>query len=83
VGFPINVPEALMIETPETEPVEVLDAFAEALKKIAREAREEPEKVAHAPHTTRLRRLDEARAVRQPDLGWRPRAGADEAEAPG
>jgi len=74
VGFPTNVPEALMIETPETEPLEVLDAFAEALKSIAREAREDPEKVSGAPHTTRLRRLDEARAVRQPDLGWRPRA---------
>jgi glycine dehydrogenase subunit 2 len=83
VGFPINVPEALMIETPETEPVDVLDAFAEALKSIAREAREDPEKVSGAPHTTRLRRLDEARAVRQPDLGWRPRAApAAAASAP-
>jgi len=74
VGFPINVPEALMIETPETEPREVLDAFAEALREIHRETREDPERVATAPHTTRLGRLDEARAVRRPDLGWRPPA---------
>jgi glycine dehydrogenase subunit 2 len=77
VGFPINVPEALMIETPETEPREVLDAFAEALATIAREAETDPETIASAPHTTRLGRLDEARAVRRPDLGWRPRPKPD------
>jgi ribonuclease HI len=81
VGFPINVPEALMIETPESEPVEVLDHFAEALHTIAREARKTPERVATAPHTTRLKRLDEARAVRQPDLGWRPPDPAQTAAA--
>ncbi|MBI5135827.1 MAG: aminomethyl-transferring glycine dehydrogenase subunit GcvPB [Nitrospirae bacterium] len=81
VGFPLNVPEALMIETPETESVETLDRFAEALIQIAREAAEQPERVAHAPHTLGLKRLDETRAVRQPDLGWQPRpdAGGDSA----
>ncbi len=73
VGFPISVPEALMIETPETEPKEALDRFVDALAQIAHEAQTAPEVLAGAPHTTRLKRLDEARAVRQPDLGWHPR----------
>ncbi|MDH4229282.1 MAG: aminomethyl-transferring glycine dehydrogenase subunit GcvPB [Nitrospirota bacterium] len=73
VGFPINVPESLMIETPETEPPEMLDRFADALIQIAREARDTPDMVSSAPHTTVIGRLDEARAVRQPDLCWKPR----------
>ena len=72
VGFPISVPEALMIETPETEPKEALDRFADALAQIAHEAEVSPDVVANAPHSTRLKRLDEARAVRQPDVGWQP-----------
>jgi len=67
------VPESLMIETPETEPPEMLDRFADALIQIAREARDTPDMVSSAPHTTVIGRLDEARAVRQPDLCWKPR----------
>jgi len=82
VGFPINVPEALMIETPETEAREVLDHFADALRTIAREVERDPATVRTAPHTTRLGRLDEARAVRQPDLGWRPRVRSEAPAVP-
>lgn len=57
-----------MIEPTETEPKEVLDAFAEALRAIAREAREDPQLLKEAPHGTPVRRLDEARAVREPRL---------------
>lgn len=70
VGFPINVPEALMIETPETESKEQLDAFADALRQISEEVKNDPGKVAGAPESLPLGRLDEARAVRQPDLCW-------------
>ena len=45
VYFPLIVPEALMIEPTETEPKETLDAFADAMIAIAREAAEEPEVV--------------------------------------
>ena len=41
--FPLIVHEALMIEPTETESKETLDAFADALIKIAEEARTEPE----------------------------------------
>ncbi len=68
VYFPLIVKEALMIEPTETEPREVLDAFAEALTLIAREAKEDPQLVKGAPHSTPVRRLDDARAARQPVL---------------
>jgi glycine dehydrogenase subunit 2 len=59
-----------MIEPTESEPKEELDAFCEAMLAIAREARERPELVRTAPHTTPVRRLDEARAARNPILRW-------------
>jgi len=68
VYFPLIVKEALMIEPTETEPKEVLDAFAAAMLAIAREAREHPEILREAPHNTPVRRLDEAWAVREPRL---------------
>jgi glycine dehydrogenase subunit 2 len=70
IYFPLIVPEALMIEPPETESRETLDAFAQALRDIAREAEEQPELVTSAPHDTPVRRLDEATAARRPRLKW-------------
>jgi glycine dehydrogenase subunit 2 len=66
VYFPLVVPEALMIEPTETETLETLDAFAEAMLAIAGEAAESPELVRAAPHTRPVRRLDEVRAAKQP-----------------
>jgi glycine dehydrogenase subunit 2 len=63
--FPLIVPEALMIEPTESEAKPTLDAFAEAMKAIAREACEDPGKVKTAPHQTPVRRLDEVRAARE------------------
>ncbi|GAI18408.1 unnamed protein product, partial [marine sediment metagenome] len=37
---------------------------------IARDADENPEILHTAPHNTPVRRLDDVRAVRQPDLRW-------------
>ena len=72
VYFPLLVPECLLIEPTETESVDMLDGFVAALVQIAREAREQPELLHAAPHTLPVRRLDEVRAARQPDLAWRP-----------
>jgi glycine dehydrogenase subunit 2 len=69
--FPLIVPEALMIEPTESETRETLDAFIHALREIDWEVRDDPDLVRHAPHTTPVSRLDEARAARQPDLRWR------------
>ncbi|MGH7151963.1 MAG: hypothetical protein ACREIU_14755, partial [Planctomycetota bacterium] len=52
----------------ETESKETLDAFAEDMIRIAREARENPQLLRDAPVTTPVRRLDEVRAVREPRL---------------
>jgi len=71
IYFPLIVSGALMIEPTESEPKEELDAFCEAMLAIARECEERPELVRTAPHTTPVRRLDEARAARQPILRWK------------
>jgi glycine dehydrogenase subunit 2 len=72
VYFPLLIPECLLIEPTETESRETLDAFAAALAAILREAETEPETLRTAPHTLPVRRLDEVRAARQPDLAYRP-----------
>ena len=71
VYFPLIVHEALMIEPTETESKETLDAFADALEKIAAEAREDPELLHSAPHTTEVSRLDEVIAARKPVLCYK------------
>ncbi len=66
IYFPLLVDEALMIEPTETEPLAALDAFAEAMLAIAEEVAADPDLVRGAPYTTPVRRLDEARAAREP-----------------
>ncbi len=66
VYFPLLVEEALMVEPTETETKETLDAFADALAEILREAAEDPEVARTAPHTTPVRRLDEVAAAKRP-----------------
>ena len=68
VYFPLIVPEALMIEPTETESKETLDRFVDVMKRIAREAEENPELLRNAPHDTPVRRLDEVAANRHPVL---------------
>jgi glycine dehydrogenase subunit 2 len=68
VKFPLIVPDALMIEPTETESKQTLEAFADAMKKIAEEAHANPELLHEAPHNTPVGRLDEVRAAKQPVL---------------
>ncbi len=72
IYFPLIVREAIMIEPTETESKETLDQFADCLIKIAQEAETDPDRVRNAPYTTPVGRLDEARAVKQPDLRYKP-----------
>jgi glycine dehydrogenase subunit 2 len=91
IYFPLIVPEALMIEPTETETKETLDAFADAMVAIAREAAEQPELLKEAPHHRPVQRLDEVKAAKRavvrygfedhPDLAAEPTAGTA-AEAP-
>ncbi len=71
IYFPLIVKEALMIEPTETETKETLDRFAQVIKKIIQELREEPQLLVDAPHTT-PGRLDEVKAARQLNLRWIP-----------
>ncbi len=66
VYFPLLVDEALLIEPTETETRETLDAFAEAVAEILREAAEDPSVARNAPYGTPVRRLDEAAAAKRP-----------------
>jgi len=74
VSFPMIVHGAMMIEPTESESLEELDLFIEAMRSIAREVEETPELVKTAPHSTRVSKLDEVQAARKPILRWR--AGA-------
>jgi glycine dehydrogenase subunit 2 len=89
IYFPLIVAEALMIEPTETEAKETLDAFADAMLAIAREAKESPELLKEAPHGTPVGRLDEVKAAKRavvrylfenhPDLAAEPAAAGVEA----
>ena len=91
IYFPLIVQEALMIEPTETETRETLDAFADAMVAIAREAAEHSELLKDAPHDRPVRRLDEVKAAKRavvryrfeehPDLTAEP-ATRTEIEAP-
>lgn len=70
IYFPLIVDEAMMIEPTETEGVEALDDFCDAMIAIDKESIEDPELVKGAPYTTPINRLDEATAARKPILRW-------------
>jgi glycine dehydrogenase subunit 2 len=72
VSFPLIVPGAMMIEPTETEGKIELDLFIDAMISIAEEAEREPETVLHAPHSTRISRVDEVTAARKPVVRWKP-----------
>ncbi|WP_249871986.1 aminomethyl-transferring glycine dehydrogenase subunit GcvPB [Oceanobacillus saliphilus] len=70
IYFPLNVEEGLMIEPTETESKETLDGFIDTMLTIAEEVRNNPEIVQEAPHTTIVKRMDEATAARKPILRY-------------
>jgi glycine dehydrogenase subunit 2 len=72
VYFPLLVEEALMVEPTETETKERLDHFADVIRAILEEAAADPDVARNAPHTTPVRRLDEAGAAKRPVVRWRP-----------
>ncbi|MBW9155919.1 aminomethyl-transferring glycine dehydrogenase subunit GcvPB [Clostridium tagluense] len=70
VYFPLIVENALMIEPTESESLESINEFVEIMKKIALEAKENPEVLHEAPHAAPVRRLDQVKAARTPILKW-------------
>ncbi len=70
VYFPLIIDQAMMFEPTETESKETLDEFIEAMIEIAREAKDNPDILKNAPHSTIVRRPDETRAARDPILKY-------------
>ena len=68
IYFPLVVQGAIMVEPTETESKETIDAFIDTMKTIAQEAQDNPERFHEAPQTTKVRRLDETGAARNPCL---------------
>jgi glycine dehydrogenase subunit 2 len=75
VSFPMIVHGALMIEPTETEPLQELDLFCDALISISQEIDENPELVLRAPHLSRTPRVDEVQAARKPVVRWQKPQG--------
>jgi glycine dehydrogenase subunit 2 len=48
------------------------------MKRIAEEAARDPELVRSAPHKTKVSRLDEVKAARQPNLRWKGKTSGEE-----
>ena len=68
VYFPLIVHEAIMIEPTESEQKEKLDEFVDTMIEIAKMAKNNPEEILSAPHTTPVKKIDEVTAARHPDL---------------
>lgn len=71
IYFPLLFHQSIMIEPTETESKETLDEFIDVMKTVAREARENPDIVKSAPHSTPVRRLDETTAAKKPILRFK------------
>lgn len=71
IYFPLIVPECIMIEPTETQSKASLDEFADALLKIAEEAKTDPQLLHDAPHYAPVTRLDDVKAAREPVLCYK------------
>ena len=59
-----------MIEPTESESLESIDGFVAVLRKIAEEAKTDPELVKTAPHNAPIRRVDDVLAAKNPVLTY-------------
>ena len=71
IYFPLLFHQAIMIEPTETESKETIDEFIDVMRRISKEAVEEPEALRAAPLTTPVRRLDETTAAKHPILTFK------------
>tara|TARA_R110002167_G_scaffold100989_10_gene263439 strand:- start:4441 stop:5901 length:1461 start_codon:yes stop_codon:yes gene_type:complete len=68
--FPLLIPECFLIEPTETESIDELEGFVEAMISIQKEAENSPEIVKNAPVTQPVRRLDDVKAARELDVSY-------------
>ena len=71
IYFPLLFHESLMIEPTENESKETIDGFIKVLRKIAEEAKTEPELLKSAPHNTPIGRVDDVLAAKHPIVTYR------------
>ena len=71
IYFPLLFHESLMVEPTESESKETLDGFIEVMRKIAGEAKTEPDTVKSAPHLTPIGRVDDVLAAKHPVVTFR------------
>ena len=66
IYFPLLFHESLMIEPTENESKDTIDGFIAVMKKIAEEAKTNPDIVKSAPHNTPIGRVDDVLAAKHP-----------------
>ncbi len=70
IYFPLNVPEAIMIEPTETESKATLDHFVRVMLELAELAETNPEELHRAPVSMPVGRLDEVAAAKNMNLTY-------------
>lgn len=70
IYFPLIIDQAMMIEPTETESIESMDRFIDAMIEVRKEIDENPDILHTAPNTTHISRIDEVAAARNPILTY-------------
>jgi len=71
IYFPLLFHESLMVEPTENESKETLDGFIDVMRRIAQEAKDDPQLVKSAPHNTPIGRVDDVLAAKHPIVTYR------------
>lgn len=71
IYFPLLFHQSIMIEPTETESKQTLDDFIAVMKKVAEEAKNDPQMMKLAPHTTPISRIDEVYAAKKMILTYK------------
>lgn len=71
IYFPLLFHESLMIEPTESESKDTIDGFISVMRKIAEEAKTNPELLKTAPHNTPVGRVDDVLAAKHPVVTYR------------
>ena len=70
IYFPLLFHEAMMIEPTESESKDTIDSFIDVMRKIAEEAKTNPDIVKGAPHETPVKRVNDVEAAKHPILTY-------------
>ncbi len=68
--FPLNIPEALMVEPTETESKQTLDEACDVIISLIEKAKTDADYLKNTPYKTPIKRPDEVNAARNPILRY-------------